>query len=66
MEDSRLVKEVVLGEMEWKTTKGRQRKELPEDIREWYNEEINVLKRNAQDRDTWQQVVERALDTNVR
>ena len=40
MEDSRLVKEVVFGEMAGKTKRGRPRREWLDDIKEWCNEEI--------------------------
>jgi len=52
MNNNRLVKKVVFGEMEWKTTRGRLHKEWLEDIKEWCNKEIYELKRKAQDRDT--------------
>ena len=62
MEDSRLVKEVVFREMQGKTT----RREWLDDVKEWCNEEINILKRKAQDRDTWEKITKCAncaLDT---
>jgi len=49
MEDSRLVKEVVFGEMKWKTKRGRPK-------REWLD--------NVKDRDAWKIIVKCALDTN--
>jgi len=64
MEDNILVKEVVLGEMEEKTTRGRPRKEWQDDIKIWCNGEIHKLKRKAQDGDLWKQIVKHALDTN--
>ena len=56
MEDSRLVKEVVFVEMEGKTKRGRPNREWLDDVKEWYNEEIYVLKRKAQDRDAWKMI----------
>jgi len=53
MEDSRLVKEVVFGDMEGKTTRGRPHEEWLDDVKEWCNEEIHELKRKAQDTETW-------------
>ena len=47
MEDSRLVKEVVFGEMERKIKRGRPKREWLDDIKEWCNEEIHILKRKA-------------------
>src|SRR6218665_500738 len=47
MEDSRLVKEVVLGEMKGKTKRGRPKREWLDDVKEWCNEEIFMLKRKA-------------------
>jgi len=47
MEDSRLVKEVVFGEMEGKIKRGRPKREWLDDIKEWCNEEIHILKRKA-------------------
>jgi len=64
MENSRLVKEVVFGEMKGKTKRGRPKREWLGDVKEWYNEEIFMLKRKAQDRDAWKIIVKRALDTN--
>ena len=64
MEDSRLVKEVVFGEMEGKTKSGRLKREELDDVKEWYNEEIYVLKRKVQDTDAWKMIVKYALDTN--
>jgi len=51
MEDSRLVKVVVLGEMKGKTKRGRPKREWLNDVKERCNEEIYILKRKAQDRD---------------
>ena len=53
MEDSRLVKEVVFGDMERKTKRGRPKREGLDDVTEWCNEGIYILKRKAQDRDAW-------------
>jgi len=64
MEDSRLVKEMVFGLMKWKTKRGRPKREWLDDVKEWCNEEIYLLKRNAQDRDAWKIVVKCALVTN--
>ena len=65
MEDSRLVvMEVVLGEMKGKTKRGRPKREWLDDIKEWCNEEIYILKRKAQDRDPWKMKVKCALGTN--
>src|SRR6218665_4230158 len=64
MEDSRLVEEVVFWKMKGKTKRGRPRREWLEDVKEWCNEEISMLKRKAQDRDAWKIIVKRALDTN--
>src|SRR6218665_2915282 len=52
MEDSRLVKELVFGEMKGKK-RGRPKREWLDDVKEWCNEEIYILKRKAQDRDAW-------------
>ena len=62
MKDSRLVKEVVFGEMERKTKGGRPKREWLEDVKEWCNEEIYILKTKAQDRDTWKMIVKCALN----
>ena len=64
MEDSRLVKEVVFGEMKGKTKRGRPKREWLDDVKEWCNKEIYILKRKTQDRDAWKIVVKGALDTN--
>jgi len=64
MEDSRLVKEVVFGEMKGKTKRGRPKMEWLDDVKEWCNEEICMLKWKAQDRDAWKIIVKCALDTN--
>jgi len=64
MEDSRLVKEVVFGEMEGKTKGGRLKREWLDDAKEWCNEEIYILKRKAEDRDAWKMIGKCALDTN--
>ena len=53
MEDSRLVKEVVFGEMEGKTKRGRPHRDWLYDLMEWCNEQIYELKRKVQDRDAW-------------
>src|SRR6218665_69179 len=45
IEDSRLVKEVVFGEMKGKTKRGRPKREWLDDEKEWSNEEIFMLKR---------------------
>src|SRR6218665_2726719 len=50
MEDSRLVKEVVFGEMKGKAKRGRPKGEWLDDVKEWCNEEIFMLKRKSQDR----------------
>jgi len=63
MEDSRLVKEVVFGEMEGKTKRGRPKREWLDDVKECCDEEIYILKRKAQDRDAWKMIVKCALDT---
>ena len=57
MEDNRLVKEVVFGKMEVKTKRGRPKREWLGNIKEWCNKEISILKRKAQDRDTWEKIV---------
>ena len=44
MEDSRLVKEVVFGEMKIKTKRGRPKREWLDDVKEWCNEEIYIIK----------------------
>jgi len=54
----------VFGEMEGKTKSGRLKREELDDVKEWYNEEIYVLKRKVQDRDAWKMIVKYALDTN--
>ena len=51
MEDSRLVKKVVFGEMERKTKRGRSKREWLDDVKESCNDEIYILKRKTQDRD---------------
>ena len=45
MEDSRLVKEVVFGDMKGKTKRGRPKREWLDDVKEWCNEEIFMVKR---------------------
>jgi len=60
MGDNRLVKEVVFGEMEGKSKRGRPRREWLDDVKEWCNEETYILKRKTQDRDAWK----KQLDTN--
>jgi len=40
MEDSRLVNEVVLGEMAGKTNRGRPHRKWLDEVKEWCNEEI--------------------------
>jgi len=62
--DNRLVKVVVFGEMEGKTKRGRPRREWLDDVKEWCNKKICILKRKAQDRDTWKKIVKSALDIN--
>ena len=47
MEDSRLVKEVVFGEIKGKTKRGRPKREWLDDVKEWCNEEIYILKWKA-------------------
>jgi len=54
----------VFGEIKGKTKRGRPKREWLDDEKAWCNEEIHILKRNAQDRDAWKLVVKRALDTN--
>jgi len=55
--------------MEGKTKRGRPRREWLidvkewDDIKEWCNVEIYILRRKAQDRDTWKIIVKCALDT---
>jgi len=63
MEDSRLVKEVVFRETEGRTKRGRPKREWLDDVKKWCNEEIYILKRKAQDRDTWKMIVKCASDT---
>src|SRR6218665_1572918 len=53
MEDTILVKEVVFGEMKGKTKSGRPKMEWLDDVKEWSNDEIYILKRKAQDRAAW-------------
>src|SRR6218665_3994388 len=48
---NRLVKEVVLGEMEGKTKRGRIRSEWLGNVKEWCNEETYILK--TQDINAW-------------
>ena len=43
----------MFGEMEGKTKRERPRREWLDDVNEWCNEEIYILKRKAQDRDAW-------------
>jgi len=64
MEDNSLVKNVVFGEMEGKTKRGSPRKEWLDEKKEWYNEEIYILKRKAQDIDAWKMKFKCAVDTN--
>ena len=59
-----MVKEVVFREMKGKTKRGRPKREWLDDVKEWCDEEILMLKRKAQDRDVWKIIVTRALDTN--
>ena len=44
MKDSRLVKEVVFGEMDGKTERGRPKREWLDDVKKWCNEDIYILK----------------------
>jgi len=50
--------------MEGETKRGRPKREWLDDVKEWCNEEIYILKRKAQDRDAWKMMVKCALDTN--
>jgi len=60
-EDSRLVKEVVFGEMEGKIKRViRPNREWLDDVKEWCNEKI-ILKKKAQDRVAWKMIIKCAL-----
>jgi len=59
MEDNRLVKEVVLREMEGKT-----KREWLDDVKEWCNEEIYILKGRHKTERCVEKIVKCALDTN--
>jgi len=59
MEDIRLVKKVMFEEME-----GRPKRKRLDDVKEWCNEEIYILKWKAQNRDAWKMIVKCALDIN--
>src|SRR6218665_2729121 len=50
MEDSRLVKRWCSARWKEKTKRGRPKREWLDDVKEWCNEEIYILKRNARDR----------------
>jgi len=50
--------------MEGKTKRGRPKRERLDDVKEWRNEEIYILKRKSRDRDAWKMIVKCALDTN--
>jgi len=43
--------------MEGITKRGRRKGEWLNDVKEWCNEEIYILKRKAQDRDAWKMIV---------
>jgi len=47
-----------------KAKRGRPRREWLDDVKEWCNEEIYILKRKAQFRDAWKMIVKCALETN--
>ena len=64
MQDNRLVKEVVFGEMEGKIRRWRPTREWLDEVKGWCNEDIHILKKKAQDRDAWRMIVKCALDTN--
>lgn len=61
MGDSRLLKEMVFGVMEGKTIRGRPTIEWLDDVKEWCNEVIYILKGKAQDRVAWKMIVKCAL-----
>jgi len=50
--------------MKGKIKRGRPKGEWLDDVKEWRNEKIFMLKRKTQDRDAWKIMVNRALDTN--
>jgi len=50
--------------MEGKTKSGRPKRECLDNVKEWCNEEMYILKRKAQDRDAWKMIFKCALDTN--
>ena len=63
MEDSRLVKKVMLGGIEGQNRRGRPCKEWLDDITEWTGKEVHELFGLAQNRNRWSLIVKNALDT---
>lgn len=64
MEDNRIIKNVMLGEMDGTGRRGRPAREWMDDIVEWGEKDIQSLYHTAQNRVEWEKVVETAGDTN--
>ncbi len=64
MDNSRMVKKVMLGTMAGGNKRGRPRREWLDDIIEWGGADLASLTRMAQDRARWRDIVKRAVDTN--
>jgi len=52
-----------LGEMEGTNRRGRPCREWLDDIKKWCEKDIRYLRRVAQDRNKWKEMVKCALDT---
>jgi len=65
MDDNRLVKTVMFGEMSGQPRRGRLHWEWLDDITDWCNaNNIQALVHAAPDHNFWSEIVSRALDTN--
>src|ERR1700757_2581053 len=63
MEDSRLVKVVMFGEIAGKAKRGRPSREWLDDIIDWCGFDIHKLATEARDRNLWRSRIEQTLDT---
>jgi len=65
MDNSRMIKSVVMGVMDGDDRRGRLYRGWLDDIKEWCQKDIHLLFRTAQEQNIWRQVIKCSLDTYV-
>ena len=64
MDNTRLLKTMVFGQIAGANRRGRPHREWLDDVTAWCGEDIGKLVRKTENRAEWRQIIQKALDTN--